>query len=363
VRHFSRPDVDAAKIPPSVIGMRMLPAANAQYYRDLHDRCATEERMLDADRWDEEVRILGDTDSPSSERSFPAKMQREFEQASRRTLGDIQIPPLPTYADEVEDDNYHADEDEPTGVRHSENVAAAGKPTGVQHSANDVACGKPIQHSANAADGGKQHSRDDVWGILDERDRRSEQRQACNAEAPPPPVRKTFAEAVERPPDHKSGIEAPCGVPHSTDGPPAVAMTAARSVIPARVESQKASANGAGAPSATLPMIHFGKTNAIQTHDVSAESRVEAVTATMEMMIVVDEIGMIRIKGSAMSAGAAMDHPVVAAVAVGHQETTGEATEFQTLMMIDSPYVCPDLNLVTLTHLGLIVVAARQRPH
>jgi hypothetical protein len=69
-----------------------------------------------------------------------------------------------------------------------------------------------------------------------------------------------------------------------------------------------------------------------------------------------------RIKRVTMNAGAATDHPVVAAAAVDlqeDQETMVETTEFQTLMMNDSPYGFPRADPVTLTHHARAVVAAR----
>jgi hypothetical protein len=79
VRHFSRAGVDVAKISPSVIVAHTLPARYSQYFRELHAVRASEERILDADKWDEKIRIAGDADSPSPTRLPAAKAQREFE--------------------------------------------------------------------------------------------------------------------------------------------------------------------------------------------------------------------------------------------------------------------------------------------
>jgi hypothetical protein len=198
-----------------------LSALDGQYYRELHDRRASEERMLDAVKRTEKIRIACDLDSPSPTRLSQAQAQKEVERSTREILEADKIPPLPTCTDEVEDDNYHADDDEPTGVRNSDAVA----------------------------DGNEKYSGDDVQKILDGRDRRDERYQADNVEPSPPPVRKTFAEAVERASDHKSGIDATSGVQHSTDGSPRATMTATHTITALKVGSQRASASGAGAPS------------------------------------------------------------------------------------------------------------------
>jgi hypothetical protein len=94
-----------------------LSTLNRQCYRELRDRHASEERMLDADKRAEKIRIACDLDSPSPARLSPAKAQKEVGRATREILDTNKMPPLPHYTDEVGDDNYHADDDEPMGVQ------------------------------------------------------------------------------------------------------------------------------------------------------------------------------------------------------------------------------------------------------
>jgi hypothetical protein len=190
--------------------------------------------MLDADIWGKRIKDLGDTNSPSHKRPSPAQKQREFEEAARRTLDDIQIPALPSHDNDVMDDDYHAEEDEPTGVPNPAHMPAAGKPTGVPHPAHVPPDGQraEVQHSAKAIDGSEPITLDQLQKKLDERDRRKEQCHAGNVEDPPPVVYKTFAEAVDQPLEHKSGIETLRGVPRSNDSPSPVAMTATHTIAP-----------------------------------------------------------------------------------------------------------------------------------
>jgi hypothetical protein len=150
-----------------------------------------------------------------------------------------------------------------------------------------------------------------VRKILDERDGCNERYQANNVEPPPPHARETFAEAVERAPDRKSGIDATSGVQHSTDGPPRATMTATQQV---RV------AQGHRVELRTLLMIPLGRANANQIKDVNAEGRTAAATLVTEMMITVDENRNIKIERTTMNAGAAIDHRVVVVAAVDLQE-------------------------------------------
>jgi hypothetical protein len=103
----------------------------------------------------------------------------------------------------------------------------------------------------------------------------------------------------------------------------------------------------------TLLMVLLGRANVTQISDENAEDQTEAVTVVAEMMTVVDENGARRTRRNTVRAGAAADHPVVAAAAVDHQmedqETMVETMEFRTLMTNDSPCRPLDVNLVPLT--------------
>jgi hypothetical protein len=115
-------------------------------------------------------------------------------------LDDNKIEPLPTYTNdqEVDDDDYNAEEDTPIGVR----------------------------NSATVTHGDEKVSENDVWKLLGECQQHHERHHADNVETPKP-VHQTFAEAVERAPDNKSCAGAPRGVPkNSTDGSPWGTMTA-----------------------------------------------------------------------------------------------------------------------------------------
>jgi hypothetical protein len=95
----------------------------------------------------------------------------------------------------------------------------------------------------------------------------------------------------------------------------------------------------------TLLMFLLGTANVPQIIEANAEDHTEAVTVATEIMTAVDENGTRRTRWRMTHAGAAADHPVVAAVAADHRVV--EAMEFQTLMMDDSLYKLLDTNLAT----------------
>jgi hypothetical protein len=80
-----------------------------RYYRELRDRKAIEEHMLDAAQWDKQVSVAGDIDSPSPQRSSQS-IQKTAEDKARDILSKIEIAPLPDYTQEDEADDEGCDD-------------------------------------------------------------------------------------------------------------------------------------------------------------------------------------------------------------------------------------------------------------
>jgi hypothetical protein len=107
---------------------QVIDGENKDYWRGLRARQQSEANMLDADLWSEKIKGLGETAVTERKRPTEAQNQREFEKAARRKLDEAQIPAMPTFETEIQEDEIDI-----AGVQNPVTAPSMIIPAGVLH--------------------------------------------------------------------------------------------------------------------------------------------------------------------------------------------------------------------------------------